>query len=79
MMIKSGVRCTEFWLAIGVVAAASVMLGLDRVGPEMWAAVVGAATGGYQISRGLAKTAARKADTPGAARDGDKTRDPPAG
>jgi hypothetical protein len=55
VICKPGVRTTEFWVTIVVVAAASVLLGLDKIDQSAWLTAAGLSSGSYAVSRGLAK------------------------
>lgn len=52
---KPGYLTTEFWLTLAVVIAATVLRAMDSIDQAAWMAAAGIATGGYSVSRGLAK------------------------
>tara|TARA_R110002049_G_scaffold10277_1_gene50895 strand:+ start:394 stop:579 length:186 start_codon:yes stop_codon:yes gene_type:complete len=53
--MKPGLMTTEFWLAIIAMIAASVLLGMDKIGPDIWAGVIAGVSGLYGVARGIAK------------------------
>lgn len=55
--VKPGYLTTEFWLTVLTAVAASVLLGVGRIDATVWTAVIGGMSGGYSLSRGIAKTA----------------------
>ena len=54
--MKTGVQTSEFWLALATTIAATVLLGIGKITPEMWAAVAVGSTGVYSSVRGLVKS-----------------------
>lgn len=55
---RAGLQTTEFWLALAVVAAATVLCGLGKLDADQWSLVAGVNGAGYAIGRGLAKRGA---------------------
>jgi hypothetical protein len=55
IIAKPGLRTTEFWLTLAVIVAASVLLALGKIDQAAWLTAAGVSSGGYAISRGLAK------------------------
>ena len=52
--MKPGVFTTEFWATVVAIVGLVVLSGLDKLTPEVIAAIAGP-TGIYAVSRGLAK------------------------
>jgi len=52
---KPGFLTTEFWLSVLTIVAATVMLGVSKIDSNLWMVAIGIGSGGYNISRGLAK------------------------
>ena len=53
--ITPGVKTSEFWLALAVLVAATVLAVLDVIDGQAWLAAAGVTGAGYSLSRGLAK------------------------
>lgn len=52
---KAGILTSEFLVAVGIIAIASVLAAVSIVTPEQWEEVTKWAGGSYVLSRGLAK------------------------
>lgn len=52
---KPGWSTSEFWLAVLVVICATALRLTHDIDHDAWMVVVGTATGGYTLSRGIAK------------------------
>lgn len=61
MSERKGWQTSEFWLSIAALITATVLTLADKIDGEKWMAVVSLVTGGYALSRGLAKRNTRGA------------------
>lgn len=53
--MKPGHLTTEFYLALAVAIAATVLCAMNKIDADLWSATVGVVSFGYSGARGLAK------------------------
>lgn len=54
-LVTEGMRTSEFWMALAVLAAATILTLAGKLTDEQWTAFATVLAGSYGISRGLAK------------------------
>jgi len=52
---KPGAKTTEFWISVGILVLSPVAFKFGFIDQETLTLLMGVATGGYLISRGIAK------------------------
>lgn len=57
--MTSGMQTSEFWLAVLVIVAGTVLMLMGNIDQDTWKWSVSIPSAGYAIGRGLAKNEAR--------------------